>query len=259
GASQVLSIGAERLAMEALGYTRVPDLYPGEGPVGGIITALASQHQPVCVVAACDLAGLTAVAVSALVEGLGDADVSLAYGDRLEPLLGAWRARCEAPLQNRFDAGERAVHRAVDALRVATVPVRDPRALSNLNSAHDLARWLSAGLASIGPMAIEEISVDALAQRLAQGSTPLIDVRQPDEYREAHVPGAVLIPLDQVPDRLAEVKAQGIEPLIICKSGGRSMSAATFLATQGIAAVNVAGGTSAWIASGRDVHIGDQP
>ncbi len=118
---------------------------------------------------------------------------------------------------------------------------------------------VTTGLASIGAMAADEISVDDLAQRVAQGNPPLIDVRQPDEYREAHVPGAMLIPLDQVPDRLDEVRRHGAGLLVICRSGGRSMSAANFLATQGITAVNVAGGTSAWIASGREVHVGDQP
>ena len=43
---------------------------------------------------------------------------------------------------------------------------------------------------------------------------------------------------------------------MICKSGGRSMKAAEFLAAQGRQAVNVAGGTNAWIDSGRSVESG---
>ena len=67
-------------------------------------------------------------------------------------------------------------------------------------------------------MAIPEIDIEELATRLAKGQ-PLLDVRQPDEYTEAHVPGATLIPLDQLPQRMAEV-ANPV--LVICRSGGRS-------------------------------------
>lgn len=106
-------------------------------------------------------------------------------------------------------------------------------------------------------MPVREIDVEEL-QELRAAGVPLIDVRQPDEYEEAHVPGAVLIPLGEVPDRLAELPT-GDELLIICKSGGRSMKAAEFLGTQGIVAVNVAGGTMAWIDAGKATTSGPTP
>ena len=46
---------------------------------------------------------------------------------------------------------------------------------------------------------------------------------------------------------------------MICKSGARSMRAAEFLAANGIDATNVAGGTMAWIDSGRPIAEGDEP
>lgn len=106
---------------------------------------------------------------------------------------------------------------------------------------------------------IAEIDVDELARRLDAGAT-LLDVREVDEYREAHVPGAVLLPLSELPDRIEDVPAAGggSPLLVICRSGGRSMRAAELLATAGIEAVNVAGGTTAWMSSGRDVIIGEE-
>jgi len=261
GAASVVSVGGNRVALETLGFSWVPDRYPGEGPLGGIITALTHATHAVSVITACDMPGLTPATIAALVRALddGQADVALARGQQLEPLVGAWRPRCVAALTERFDSGERAVHRAIADLGVVQVAVTDPRALVNVNTGDELARWVETSLGNIGAMPIEEISVDDLAQRIAQGGAPLIDVRQPEEYREAHVPGALLIPLDQVPDRLDDVRSEGAEVLVICKSGARSRTAANFLATAGITALNVAGGTSAWIASGRDVHVGDQP
>ena len=53
-------------------------------------------------------------------------------------------------------------------------------------------------------MTVPEVDIEAFAARHAAGVT-VIDVREPDEYEEAHVPGATLIPLGEVPDRVAEV------------------------------------------------------
>ena len=103
-------------------------------------------------------------------------------------------------------------------------------------------------------MAIEEISVDQLADLLAAGAR-VVDVREPGEFAEARVPGALLVPLGTVPAHVDEFRGDG-PTYVICKSGGRSMQACEFVAAQGVDAINVAGGTMAWIASGRDVMTG---
>ncbi len=72
-------------------------------------------------------------------------------------------------------------------------------------------------------MAISEITVDELSELLPSG-VRLIDVREPDEYDEAHVPGAVLVPLATVPDNLDAFRGDG-PSYVICKSGGRSRRA----------------------------------
>ena len=107
-------------------------------------------------------------------------------------------------------------------------------------------------------MAVPEINVEELAGRLNEGAF-LLDVRQPDEFVEAHVPGALLVPLDEVPVRAGELPADQ-EILVICRSGARSHRAAEYLIAQhGLSAVNVAGGTLAWIESGRDIVVGSGP
>lgn len=105
-------------------------------------------------------------------------------------------------------------------------------------------------------MAIAEISVDELEQQLAGGAR-LIDVRQPDEFDEMRVPGAVLVPLATVPDNVDAFRGDG-PVYVICKTGARSQRACEFVAAHGVEAVNVAGGTLAWIRSGRDYVSGDE-
>jgi rhodanese-related sulfurtransferase len=101
-------------------------------------------------------------------------------------------------------------------------------------------------------VSVPEITVDELDTRLAAGAT-LIDVRQPEEYVAGHVAEARLIPLAKVPDHVGELTG---EVLVICRSGARSYAAAEFLREQEVDAINVAGGTMAWIDSGRDVVTG---
>jgi rhodanese-related sulfurtransferase len=106
-------------------------------------------------------------------------------------------------------------------------------------------------------MPIPEISVDDLAVLMAGGAR-LVDVRNPDEYEAGHVPGAVSVPLAAVPENIAAFAGDG--PVhVICKVGGRSMSACAYLIDHGLDVVNVAGGTDGWIMSGRDVATGKDP
>jgi len=103
-------------------------------------------------------------------------------------------------------------------------------------------------------MDIPEIDVDELAARRTAGA-PLIDVREDDEFAEAHVPGAHHIPLGEVVDRIDEVPTDGTV-YVICARGGRSAKAAEHYRNLGIDAVNVAGGTLAWIDAGRATDVG---
>ncbi len=101
---------------------------------------------------------------------------------------------------------------------------------------------------------LREIDVDELAERLAAG-TAVIDVREADEYEAGHVPGAVLVPLSELTERVDDVPS-GEPVLVICRSGARSAKACEFLGGQGRDVTNVAGGTLAWIDSGREVVEG---
>ncbi|MEF2230556.1 MAG: rhodanese-like domain-containing protein [Pseudodesulfovibrio sp.] len=74
----------------------------------------------------------------------------------------------------------------------------------------------------------------------------LLDVRQPWEYEEFHLPGARLVPLPELPDRLGEIP-QECPVLAYCASGARSMAAASLLDGQGFADVSsMVGGIMAW-------------
>ncbi len=103
-------------------------------------------------------------------------------------------------------------------------------------------------------MDVPEIDIDELVTLRAEG-VPLIDVREPDEYAEARVPGATLIPLGEVAERVDEVPTDQTV-YVICARGGRSAKAVEHYRSIGIDAVNVAGGTLAWIDAGHPTEHG---
>ena len=105
-------------------------------------------------------------------------------------------------------------------------------------------------------MSIAEVSVDELEEQLAEGAR-LVDVRQPHEFDEMRVSGAVLVPMATVPDNVDAFRSDG-PVYVICKTGSRSARVCEFLAAQGVEAINVAGGTLAWIRSGRDFVSGNE-
>ncbi|WP_192808161.1 rhodanese-like domain-containing protein [Hoyosella subflava] len=87
-------------------------------------------------------------------------------------------------------------------------------------------------------------------------SVVLLDVREPDEWDQGHAPGALHIPLEDVPARVDEVDPDA-ELFVICRSGGRSFRVIQWLNQIGYEATNVSGGMVAWQKEGRRVIAGD--
>ena len=93
-----------------------------------------------------------------------------------------------------------------------------------------------------------DMTVTELKERIDSGNPPVIvDVRQPEEFEICRIPGAILIPLMQLPTRLGELDRDQ-EIVLQCKVGGRSAMATALLRAAGFSkARNLAGGILAWI------------
>jgi rhodanese-related sulfurtransferase len=110
-------------------------------------------------------------------------------------------------------------------------------------------------------IAVPELSVEDVRGLVASqggGGRLLLDVRQPDEYTGelGHVPGAILIPLPELPSRLSEIESYRDKQVIaICRTGNRSAKATALLLDSGFQDVwNMAGGTVAWREKGFPVE-----
>ncbi len=93
---------------------------------------------------------------------------------------------------------------------------------------------------------LESKEVRAYMAEHREGTYTLLDVRQPRECEESRIPGATMIPLPQLPDRLQELDPE--KPVLVyCAIGGRSRAAAQLLSGQGFKEVyNLKGGIKAW-------------
>ena len=113
----------------------------------------------------------------------------------------------------------------------------------------DYDEFCSGAQSNIVATDVQEILPKQLAERLRRGDElEVIDVREPYEWQLGHIPGARLVPLDDIPAEIARLDKRR-ETVLYCKVGARSMYAARQLADAGVREVrNLSGGILRWIA-----------
>ena len=93
---------------------------------------------------------------------------------------------------------------------------------------------------------LRNVSPGEVLEMIKRGeSFTLLDVREYGEWAEGHIPGALHIPLRELPFRLGELD-KSKETVVLCQSGVRSARACEYLAACGFRAVNMAGGMKRW-------------
>ncbi|WP_225730392.1 MULTISPECIES: rhodanese-like domain-containing protein [unclassified Nocardia] len=101
---------------------------------------------------------------------------------------------------------------------------------------------------------VPSVPVDAVPAEFdrADPAVPaiLLDVREDDEWELGHAPGAIHIPMVDIPARTDELDYDS-ELYVICRQGGRSIQVVEYLTHIGFDAVHVSGGMVAWQRAGR--------
>lgn len=136
--------GSPGIAAAEIGF--VPDLYPGEGPLGGILSALADSKADWNLIVACDMPGLRVDFLRRLLDRAdleaSDAVVPVGPSGELEPLCTAYHRNSRRGLEAAFDRGVRKIALALAEIRTATWQV--PEELScfqNVNTPEDWAAY----------------------------------------------------------------------------------------------------------------------
>ena len=95
------------------------------------------------------------------------------------------------------------------------------------------------------------------AQQKRENGAFMLDVRTVEEWNAGHIPGATLIPLDQLSARYGELPTDQ-EIVIYCRSGNRSAQALSLLTEAGFSTIySMNGGINNWISAGYEIVVGD--
>ena|SRR5690242_1736703 len=119
----------------------IPDLFPGEGPLGGIVTALRHSTAEWNLIVACDMPEISALLLHRLLDAAeaSGCDVLLPVRpDGLpEPLCAVYRNTAAAEIERRFAEGVRKVTAALEALAVYRLEVAEVMQFQNVNTPED--------------------------------------------------------------------------------------------------------------------------
>src|ERR1035438_4434023 len=123
----------------------IPDLYPGEGPLGGILTALQHTRSNWNLIVAGDLPNVDTPFLTRLLD-LADhspADVLLPCDpeDRPQPLCAVYHRRSLGRLLASFQGGVRAVRTAISTLELERVTIAETEFFQNVNTPEDWAAY----------------------------------------------------------------------------------------------------------------------
>jgi rhodanese-related sulfurtransferase len=153
------------------------------------------------------------------------------------------RAKAYGMEQELEDTRRDARRRVTDALEEVE---------SSLKNVRELLAQVSEG-AMLSPDQIRhgqlyrDLSPEEGKQMVMDSAPRIVDVRTPQETAMGIIPGALLIPIEQLEDRIAELPSDGRDTLIYCAAGGRSAAACEFLSQQGYSSLhNLVGGMGAW-------------
>jgi len=180
----------------------------------------------------------------AFCEGHPPGALSVRFDDRHLPERLAKVVRAEAPVLLLADDSDQAVAAAAQ-LRDAGREVIGPADVTP-------GAWEAAGASWV---ALASIESGALSEDAASRAFHVLDVREPLEWEVGHVPGAQLIALGDLCERVAEV-TRDRDVAVICEAGVRSASAASLLQAAGFTRLfNVSDGTAGYRRSGRTLEM----
>ncbi len=154
GVSPVCLVGGDPATFPGTGHGFIPDRWPGEGPLGGILTALSAldeDGQRPVIILACDLPDASAATIGEILDhtnSVPDAVVLPMLDGVPQWLHALWPPGARATLAEAFEAGERAPWRAGRMLPVVELLIVDEGHLRDVDTPDDLR---DRGLSGRGP------------------------------------------------------------------------------------------------------------
>ena len=122
-------------------FRAIPDRYPGEGPLGGILTALGDSAADWNLIVACDMPAVTVPFLHRLLDRAIEANavalIPRGASGRPEPLCAVYHRRAQSGLEKAFGRGVRRIMQAVAEVGAVVCPIEEVAEFQNVNTPED--------------------------------------------------------------------------------------------------------------------------
>jgi molybdopterin-guanine dinucleotide biosynthesis protein A len=143
-AKEIIVVGGESLQGEFDDVVQVGDFYPGEGPLGGVITALSVIEQDLAVILSNDLLHLDSTTILKMISAIDEGDIVLPVTNGIRQVLcGVWRRNLLPVLIEGFTNGKRSLKSALDPIDVTEVFDFNSIKFQNANTPSDVIDYIA--------------------------------------------------------------------------------------------------------------------
>ena len=142
GASEVIIVGGKPFVSNAEGVRSVEDVYPDEGPLGGLITGLLNARMEQAVVLSNDLMSIDGSTIRRILDFGELADLAIPIAGGVPQVLTAlWKVSCLKVLESEFESGSRSLKSVLGNLDVVEILELDDAKFVNANTQSDIIEY----------------------------------------------------------------------------------------------------------------------
>jgi molybdopterin-guanine dinucleotide biosynthesis protein A len=142
GASEVIIVGGKPFVANAKGVRSVEDVYPDEGPLGGLITGLLNARMDQAVVLSNDLMSIDGSTIRRILDFGQLADLAIPMAGGVPQVLTAlWKVSCLKVLESAFKSGSRSLKSVIRNLDVVEILELDDAKFVNANTQSDIIEY----------------------------------------------------------------------------------------------------------------------
>ena len=144
GASEVIIVGGKPFVANAKGVRSVEDLYPDEGPLGGLITGLLNARMDQAMVLSNDLMSIDGSTIRRILDFGQLADLAIPMAGGVPQVLTAlWKVSCLKVLESAFKSGSRSLKGVLGNLDVVEILELDDAKFVNANTQSDIIEYIA--------------------------------------------------------------------------------------------------------------------
>jgi len=144
GASEVIIVGGKPFVANTKGVRSVEDVYPDQGPLGGLITGLLNARMDQAMVLSNDLMSIDGSTIRRILDFGKQADLAIPMAGGVPQVLTAlWKVSCLKVLESAFKSGLRSLKGVLGSLDIVEILELDDAKFVNANTQSDIIEYIA--------------------------------------------------------------------------------------------------------------------